>query len=104
MLTDWNLIERIENQNKRNERVEICVYQRGGDFSFSTGVTLTCMGWGTPVMEDSYIYKSKDEAIREAVAFIKKRVEQSKGYKEYQKVIYKMLPNIEFSLFDFYQE
>ena len=101
MLADWNRIDTIENKNKRNERVRIGVYQRGSDFSFSTTVTLTNMGWGTPVMGDSYIYKLKDEAVRGAVAFIKNRVEKSEDYKEHQKDIYKMLPNIEFSLFDF---
>jgi hypothetical protein len=101
MLAEWKLIETIENQNKKNERVEICLYQRGSDFSFGTGVFLKNMGWATPVMEGSYIYKSKDDAIRGAVAFIKERVEAGKDYKEQQKVIYKMLPSIEFNLFDF---
>jgi hypothetical protein len=100
MLADWIRIEEIENKNKRNERVTIGIYTRGSEYSFSADLMMTNQGWGTPCMEEPYIYKSREDTVQAAVAFIKKRVEASPSYRELLKTIYKLLPDIEPNLFD----
>ena len=101
MMSDWNQVDEIEKINKKYERVRITVYQRGNDFSFGTSVSLKTRGWRVPVLEEPYMYQSKNAAIKAAVDYIKERIKNSADYQDSMPTILRLLPDVEPSLFDF---
>jgi hypothetical protein len=51
-------------------------------------------------LEGKYIYKSKQEALKAAVEYIKCRIQDSQRFKEYEKSLLALLPEVEPGLFD----
>jgi hypothetical protein len=100
MPSNWKLIEKIENENKKRHRVEVNLYSRQNDYSFGVGAFTFHEGFTTPCQEGKYIYKSKREALTAAVEYLKHRIQDSKSLRENEKSLFKLLPDIEPGLFE----